>query len=303
MGRVVGERIQCGYHGAQFAPDGQCVLVPGQSSVPAAARVRSYPVRERYGFVWVWMGDPERATGTVPGDLYAFVDDGRWNAVDGYKHIACNYELVNDNLADITHVEFVHPSTLGTEEVRAAREGQAPRAQAVHRFDATPVTDGIDFLFFAGNTRIAPAFEAAYRRVRHANAGDLLDFLLDFRFRAPSLWVFTPTTTRAGEPPERGVRTSSPIAITPEDTGTCHYFYRTCQDYAPDDRAETEWWHEQTSLAFDEDKAVLEAQQANAGAGGVSAAVSFQGDGMGYQIRRMLRARLAAEGGQPGVAG
>ena len=301
LGRVIGENLQCGYHGAQFATDGRCLLVPGQAEVPATARVRSYPVRERQGFVWVWMGEAGRAHNVAPSDLYSFLDSDKWSTRDGYKHIACNYELINDNLADITHVEFVHPSTLGTEEVRAARGHGAPRPEAVHRFDVKPVDSGVDFLFFAGNTRIAPSFENGYRRVRQADDKDYLDFLLDYRFRTPSFWVFSPRTMKSGHPPEEGVGTSSPIAITPEDEGSCHYFYKTCQDYAPDNSAETEWWHEQTSLAFDEDKAVLEAQHANTsgpGKNGVSMAVSFQGDGMGFQIRKLIRAGLAAESGR-----
>mgnify|MGYP002828073963 CR=1 FL=1 len=40
MGRIIGDNIQCGYHGLEFAPDGMCVAVPGQSVVPPAARVR-----------------------------------------------------------------------------------------------------------------------------------------------------------------------------------------------------------------------------------------------------------------------
>ena len=301
MGRVVGENLQCGYHGAQFAADGRCVLVPGQVEVPATARVRSYPVRDRYGFVWVWMGEAARAAAVEPTDLYTFVDSGKWDTQDGYKRIACNYELINDNLADITHVEFVHPSTLGTGEVRAARGHGGSSPQAVHRFDVKPVADGIDFLFFAGNTRIAPAFESGYRRFKQADESEYLDFLLDFRFRAPSFWLFSPTTMKSGCPPEEGVRTSSPIAITPEDEGSCHYFFKTCQDYAPGNSAETAWWHEQTSLAFDEDKSVLEAQHANTsgpGKNGVSMAVSFQGDGMGFQIRKLIRAALASESGK-----
>ena len=57
FGRVVGDQIQCGYHGLCFDRDGACVRVPGQDSVPARARVKIYPLVERHTFAWIWMGD------------------------------------------------------------------------------------------------------------------------------------------------------------------------------------------------------------------------------------------------------
>src|SRR5207302_146543 len=56
IGRVVGDTIQCGYHGLCFDRDGVCVRVPGQDSVPARARVQKYPLVERHTFAWIWMG-------------------------------------------------------------------------------------------------------------------------------------------------------------------------------------------------------------------------------------------------------
>ena len=60
-GAVEGDHLRCGYHGLKFDAKGQCVSVPGQDTVPSGARVRAYPVAERYGVVWIWMGDPARA--------------------------------------------------------------------------------------------------------------------------------------------------------------------------------------------------------------------------------------------------
>src|ERR1700683_944477 len=57
LGRVVAETIQCGYHGARFDKTGRCVDIPGQTAIAPRAQVRSYPVTERFGFIWVWMGD------------------------------------------------------------------------------------------------------------------------------------------------------------------------------------------------------------------------------------------------------
>src|SRR5947199_892811 len=48
MGKLEGDRLRCGYHGLLFAPDGRCVEIPGQASVPPQARVRAYPVVEKF---------------------------------------------------------------------------------------------------------------------------------------------------------------------------------------------------------------------------------------------------------------
>src|SRR5262245_57370493 len=69
LGKVIGERIQCGYHGAQFDASGACALVPGQNIVPPKARVVSYPIVEKHGYVWIWPGDPAGA-----GDLSSIPD-------------------------------------------------------------------------------------------------------------------------------------------------------------------------------------------------------------------------------------
>ena len=42
-------------------PSGACIAIPGQAAIPPGARVRSYPVVERYHWIWIWMGDPALA--------------------------------------------------------------------------------------------------------------------------------------------------------------------------------------------------------------------------------------------------
>jgi phenylpropionate dioxygenase-like ring-hydroxylating dioxygenase large terminal subunit len=58
-GRLLNNNIECGYHGLQFDRSGQCVAVPTQDRIPPSAIVRSYPVVDRWGLLWIWMGDAE----------------------------------------------------------------------------------------------------------------------------------------------------------------------------------------------------------------------------------------------------
>ena len=62
MGKLVGDDVlQCHYHGLRFDRTGACVRVPGQDMIPQTARVKTYPVVERYKWLWIWMGDPALA--------------------------------------------------------------------------------------------------------------------------------------------------------------------------------------------------------------------------------------------------
>src|SRR5215213_2451169 len=59
--RRLGDTVECGYHGLTFAADGRCVRVPGQDHIPPRLAARTYPLFERWGLVWIWMGPPALA--------------------------------------------------------------------------------------------------------------------------------------------------------------------------------------------------------------------------------------------------
>ena len=108
-GRLEGGIVTCGYHGLQFDTTGRCIHNPhAKGAIPSALCVRSYPVRERYGMLWIWMGASDQADFTELPQLPRF-DDPEFSWVFGELQVAANYELVVDNLLDLTHVEFLHP--------------------------------------------------------------------------------------------------------------------------------------------------------------------------------------------------
>lgn len=111
-GRLHGSSIACPYHGLRFSPQGECSHNP-HGPVPKAVRVRAYPLFERHGMIWIWMGAPENAD---PAKLPLIADreDDRFEWVTGYLHVQGNYQLVIDNLLDLTHVEFMHPFLAGS---------------------------------------------------------------------------------------------------------------------------------------------------------------------------------------------
>ncbi len=119
-GRVRGDNLQCGYHGLTFDGGGGCVGAPTQDAPPAKCAVRAYPVAERMGLVWIWMGDASRADESEIYDLPEYHQDD-WAVAHGDAlDVTANYLLLCDNLCDPTHVNYVHPSTLGNpDEINA----------------------------------------------------------------------------------------------------------------------------------------------------------------------------------------
>jgi len=84
MGKLISDDVlQCHYHGLRFDRTGACVRVPGQDLIPATARIKAYPVVERYNWLWIWMGDPALADpATIPD--YHWFDDPNWGAKSDY---------------------------------------------------------------------------------------------------------------------------------------------------------------------------------------------------------------------------
>lgn len=116
MGRVVGNDIQCGYHGSVFDARGHCVRVPGQPIIPKRQCVQRYPLHEAHGVVWLWTGDESLADVQQVFELPQF-NDTSWKPHYGDAlHIESNYLNVAENLVDPAHVSFVHPTTLGNPE-------------------------------------------------------------------------------------------------------------------------------------------------------------------------------------------
>ena len=117
-GRLLNGNIECGYHGLQFNPSGQCVAAPTQDRIPPSVRVRSYPVVDRWGLAWIWMGDAELADDSQIIDIENF-DNPNWKITTGDAlTCACNYQYLTDNLLDPSHVAWVHRSSFAAPGTR-----------------------------------------------------------------------------------------------------------------------------------------------------------------------------------------
>ena len=111
-GKIIGDHLQCGYHGLKFDSSGSCIEVPSQTRVPPGAQVRCYPLVERNRWVWIWMGEAGRADPEQIPDIY-WHDGPGWTGVGDRFHVNCHYQSLIDIQLDNTHSSFVHPDTLG----------------------------------------------------------------------------------------------------------------------------------------------------------------------------------------------
>jgi phenylpropionate dioxygenase-like ring-hydroxylating dioxygenase large terminal subunit len=117
MGTVIGDDLQCHYHSVVFDCTGACVKIPGQERIPRKMKVKSYPVVDRSPVVFVWMGDEKDADETLIPTHFDMLNQDGWANSTIHCHVESNYQLVIDNLLDLSHLATVHASTVGTAHV------------------------------------------------------------------------------------------------------------------------------------------------------------------------------------------
>jgi vanillate O-demethylase monooxygenase subunit len=281
MGKVIGDVLQCHYHGLQFGRSGKCVKVPGQDLIPSSAQVKTYPVVERYHWIWIWMGDPALAN---PDDIpdFHWLDDPTWGAKTSYLHAEANWQLVVDNLLDLTHLAFVHETTIGNSalvENAAVKVQRAANNVLVTRWmiDTPPPPTFVKVGGFTGNV----------------DRWQIIDFVPPAFLRLDVGGAPTGTGAPEGRRAD-GISMRNLNAITPETETTSHYFWGQCHDFDVNNPATTEKIFDQINTAFLEDVAVFQNQQRMLNLRPNASRVDITADAGAIQARRILD-RLYAE--------
>jgi vanillate O-demethylase monooxygenase subunit len=277
-GEVVGNDIRCGYHGIRFGADGSCTHVPGNAAIGRNFRARSFPVRDIHGLVFVWLGDTSRADPALIPDFSENVQSG-WTGVHGILHVKANYQLLIDNILDLTHVVFVHKTTLaggGVAEtpLEVEVEGDVVRAQRLMR-----------------NVDSAPIYKAA--RNLHGKI-DRWQFL---EFQPPIYARITLGAREAGSELPFGTPTHIVLnSFSPESERATHYFWSTVRSWGLDDANISKVYKDMTDLAFAEDARIVEMQQQliDSDPSGTPL-VSLAFDRAGLAARRIIKRKLEEE--------
>lgn len=284
-GKVQGDAIECPYHGLRFDHTGQCVHNPhGDGRIPPAARVASYLTAERYGAVWIWMGDPERAdAAALPA--FDYLDDHAFETSRGYLSTKAHYQLSADNLLDLSHFQFLHPETLGSKEMAA--QGAATFDVAGETVWSRRLCCGEHLNEFVGSAYGVPP-------------GTAVDRWLNVRWDVPGLLSIEVGVTPANMPFEFGRVSVSGHFLTPETESSTHYFFAFGLPKTMGEAARTlvEYAVDGLMRPFrQEDLPMLEAQQRAIGDRDFWAArpVMLSIDGAAVQARRVMERKLAEE--------
>jgi phenylpropionate dioxygenase-like ring-hydroxylating dioxygenase large terminal subunit len=115
-GRVRDDGLQCGYHGWTYDASGICVRIPSLGpgcAPPEKFCVETYPTVVRYGYVWLWWGDPKAADPGLVPDVPFLRPEGSTSAFEGTYMYDTSSDLLVENLIDLTHLDFVHGWLLG----------------------------------------------------------------------------------------------------------------------------------------------------------------------------------------------
>ncbi|MCD6041584.1 MAG: vanillate O-demethylase oxygenase [Burkholderiales bacterium] len=273
MGKLEGDRLRCGYHGLLFDSSGKCVEIPGQESIPPQARVRSYPLREKYNWVWIWMGDPAKADpALIPDWWWADHKDWAFTRPDRV-HLKCHYQLIADNVLDVTHLAYVHAGSIGAPSITEF-PGTVEREERRVRFtrwirDRPPPPLYQKAGGFAGNVD-------RWQIVEHVPPCFTVNF--------------------AGcEDRSHRIELMALSAPTPETAGATHYFFGFVRNFGLGDPEMEEIFSGDMVRVFNEDFPVLEAQQRTLELKPDAPRVDIKVDAAPMAARRLLDALIRKE--------
>lgn len=283
QGRLADDVLTCRYHGFQFDAGGVCVHVPTQGHIPGSLSVRTYPIAERGGYVWIWMGEPANADHALLPDVAWFERPSNLR-FSGSMEVACNYMLIQENVLDLTHFGHLHADTL-------AQTGWENPSMDV-RVERNTVTYEQRF----NDVALAP-FQALPMQLEIGKHVDRVDW---GTFLSPAAHVAGIDVTDPR--PGADGRTSYAFRImhltTPIAPDRTHYWWAVSQDYGQHDPEVASATRNIIEVTFDQDKDVLESIQDTVNRsyqGGQANEVSVTSDQPGLQARRILQAMLARE--------
>lgn len=245
-GMLIDDEVRCPYHGLKYDCTGVCTDNPhGNHIIPSKMKIRSYPLVERYGILWIWMGDAP-ADESLIADFTELDQPEQRRTLRRYISVKANYRLISDNLLDLSHVPFVHTAVGGAtllqnESNRSEQVGQTVWSRRKNQsIDPAP--------FFL-------SFQPAYSKVK-------VDKHQNMRWDVPANLLLEVTHHETGKPESLRVESYTGHLLTPETDRSTHYFWSVSRNFALDDPKLDDMMEQVVYHAFaNEDGPVIEAQQ------------------------------------------
>ena len=286
MGSVKGDCIECPYHGLRYGPSGACEHNPhGDHRIPQAAKVKPYTLRERDGLVWIWMGANDQADLGQLMDLTDFFGHGSLAPVNGDYVLNAHYETVLDNLLDLSHAPFLHPTTLAdaasikTLRVEMAQEGNSVWSR-----------------HYAPDTPASPQFKPFWH-----SPDPLCDGHAHMRWTPPGSLQLDVGVTARGRPDSEGLYIHMVHMLTPIDMTHTRYTWIAARNFLQDNTDVSQAMQAQINHAFmHEDEPMIEAVARNMDSHDLLSLnpVLLPADAAGIRARRILKKLIEAEQGQ-----
>jgi phenylpropionate dioxygenase-like ring-hydroxylating dioxygenase large terminal subunit len=283
-GTVCGESIRCIYHGLEYDTGGACTRIPAQEKIPPNARVRSYPLVEKHALLWIWMGEADQANpATIPG--HAVHEEPKWAWRSAHYPVKGNWELLIDNLMDLSHLPYIHPHTIG--------------GNPELHFKTKTVTKIIENERGAGVwvQRHMPSSQPPPTYIAAKGFKGPVDRWQEIEFEPVLLRIHTggcDVGTGAYEGKRaHGFSMMGFHGITPETETTTHYFWSMATNVL--EAGIPDLVFEQTARTFKEDQEVLELQQRRMAEEPDRALLDIASDVGANNARRLLRQLMRRE--------
>ncbi len=292
QGVVVDDAIQCPYHGLRFNEAGTCVFNPhGDGTIPRAARVKSYPIVERDTIAWIWIGDPAKQDPSKIEDFSILnnQDDKYTFTAGGMLRMSTRYDLIIDNLMDLSHASFLHMKNLGSEAL--ARGIISVRTEGTKVYSDRMGPNGLPspMMVMTGACK----------------AGEYVDFWADMRWSPPANFFLETGVVPAGQPRDQRAKLMPSVQIlTPESENSTLYFIKLFWNYSRDVPGMDEQILNAVLAAFkeeDEWMVQLVDERMDGREFWSLKPILLQGDGGAVQTRRMLE-KLVQQQQQQAVA-
>jgi vanillate O-demethylase monooxygenase subunit len=278
-GRLVGNDIQCGYHGFKYDTKGVCVLTPSQDS-PAPACLRTYPLIEHGGTVWIWTGEADLADPALMPDLASVgVGSPGWAAdMSSCFELKGRYTLLIDNLLDLTHVSFIHIDTL-------------PNGEAVAKLPYELVSSGKSL----NVRRVGKGIPSnPFLKLLFPDYDGPVDQSFDAEYMGPCLIRTAGQMWASGTGAPLGTLNFLHI-ITPETATTTRYYVITTRNFGLGSPAISAMSDHFTKTIGPQDQDAIEAIEQVLRQGNRPREISCRADAGDIQVRRRLSAQIEAE--------
>ena len=285
MGKRIGDTLQCGYHGLRFDGSGACVDAPNDDdSQKARACIKGYAAVERDKLIWLWLGDAADAKPDEIPDFGFFSDEEQYTSVQGYSYIKGNYQLIADNLLDLSHIHYLHPG----------------------------IHEGSNFEDFTNKVKVDgnQVWSMLWRHHYHVDADKRAMYGLDgdaedvegqghARWTVPGVLFVDTAFWDHGKSYGEGWNSPNAHLITPETETTSHYFWGAGRNFMRDNEQVSLGTATTMKTVFEtQDGPMIEAQQRDMGESTDflnHRPIILKADAAGVTARRLLAKRIRHE--------